>query len=101
MRIVNGETYLESNQTDPLIQRVLVPDMPTNNIVEITLTEQEFNTWHTFCRKITKYIESKLKIGQLTFSTKRSIKHLMNEISFQFRLVLETSEMFIILIQMR
>lgn len=58
-RIVNGETYYEANQTDPLIQRIIVPDVPTNYIVEIELTEQEFNTWNTFCRKITKLVESK------------------------------------------
>lgn len=55
-RLVNGETYYEDNQMDPFIQRVIIPDLPSNYVVEMEFTEKEFNTWDTFCRNITQFI---------------------------------------------
>lgn len=59
-KIVNGETYHECNQENPLIQRIMVPDEPPEYyIVEIKFTEKEFNTWTTFCGSKTELIYGK------------------------------------------
>lgn len=61
-KLVNGETYYECDQMNPLIQRIVVPDEPTDNILEIEFTEQEFNTWSTFCRNVTTMVYGELNI---------------------------------------
>lgn len=58
---MNGESFYESNQVNPLIQQITVYDDPINYYtVEIEFTEQELNTWRTFCRKFSTLVEGKL-----------------------------------------
>lgn len=90
-RIVNGETYYEDGQMNALIQQIVIPDLPSNSIVEVEFTEQEFDTWRTFCRNVTRFIDSK-QFNQLTGYKKLTVKWrkiTIIMIFFQFQLLLE------------
>lgn len=68
-RMAIGETFLENDQKNPLIQRIdLSSPWRDDYVVEIEFTEAEFNKTNKFCREISSIVFCKFKLNGYHFN---------------------------------